>query len=231
LTPESLHALRRKLLETQKLHAALAAEKTRNDAQIARLRSLLAPATALPKHEPRSSTSPSKAATEDVLSDAAPFDFLTHTQAAQNLGVTPLPASTATTATTSNGVSGGPEPGRTPLTTHTTFTTSQLPALRTLLASLKPHLATAALPGQSTTTEKDEWDKERRVYVESQSKRVLERRGVDTRDGVEGVVEGSRVRSDEVSALEGIVAGLGGRREGDTRGGDVEDVGDKMDTS
>jgi kinetochore protein Mis12/MTW1 len=74
--------------------------------------------------------------------------------------------------------------------------------------------------------------------VESQSKRVLERRGVDTRDGVEGVSDGTRVRGDEVAALEGIVEVLG-RREGGSGGNtgvvegreEREEDGDAMDTS
>lgn len=64
------------------------------------------------------------------------------------------------------------------------------------------------------------------MYIESQSRRVLERRGVDTRDGVEGNVEGSRVRADELSALEGIVGALGGGK-GEGQG----DEGEAMDTS
>ncbi|KAF2740787.1 hypothetical protein EJ04DRAFT_420825, partial [Polyplosphaeria fusca] len=78
ITPETLHTLRRKLLETQKLHAALLAEKSRNAAQIEKLRSLLQSAPS--KREPRSSTSPAKP--QDTLA-AAPFAFLTHTPAAQ----------------------------------------------------------------------------------------------------------------------------------------------------
>lgn len=64
------------------------------------------------------------------------------------------------------------------------------------------------------------------MYIESQSRRVLERRGVDTRDGVEGNVEGSRVRADELGALEGIVGALGGGK-GEGQG----DEGEAMDTS
>ncbi|KAF2119912.1 Mis12 protein-domain-containing protein, partial [Lophiotrema nucula] len=79
ITPESLNALRRKLVETQKLHTALLAEKTRNDAQIQRLRSLLQPSPGT-KCEPRSSTSPSNPA---QANGNAPFAFLTHTPAAQ----------------------------------------------------------------------------------------------------------------------------------------------------
>lgn len=60
--------------------------------------------------------------------------------------------------------------------------------------------------------------KERKVYIESQSKRILEKRGVDTRDGVEGVVEGSRGSGDEVRGLESVLQGLVGK----ARGNDVD---------
>jgi kinetochore protein Mis12/MTW1 len=55
-----------------------------------------------------------------------------------------------------------------------------------------------------------ELNKERKVYIESQSKRILERRGVDTTDGVEGGLEGPRRAPEEVRGLEGLVQGLGG---------------------
>lgn len=208
LTPEALHALRRKLTETSKLHSALLAEKTRNEAQIAKLRALLQPSST--KREPRSSTSPAKSSGQNRAGDSAPFAFLTHSSAAQSLGVQALPQNASAPV---------PPESRAPLTTHTTFTTSQLPHLRQLLSQLKPHLATTALPS-GKGGEGEEWAKERRVYVESQSKRVLERRGVDTRNGVEGVVEGNRVGAEEVRGLEGIVAELG-RMDG----------GEAMDTS
>ncbi|KAF1939896.1 hypothetical protein EJ02DRAFT_380768 [Clathrospora elynae] len=245
LTPEALYTLRRKLIETQKLNAALVAEKTRNEAQIARLRALLQPALP-PKSESRTSTSPARDSTSG--SGSAPFAFLTHTPAAQALGIQALPHTSSSATPTS-----------TPLTTHTTFTTSQLPYLHQLLASLKPHLATTALPSNTTSTttpsnekngngsareqEKEELSRERKLYVESQSKRILERRGVDTRDGVEGVWEGSRVRAEEVRGLEGLVAGMGrgsGKAEGkgdvdmDDTGADAEGEegdGEAMDTS
>ena len=208
VTRETLHSLRRKLQETQKLHAALLAEKNRNEAQIQRLRALLQPSTSL-KHEARNSTSPAKGGMEGN----APFAFLTHTPAAQDLGVQalPLPANGAKVT----------DIGRTPLTTNTTFTTSQLPHLRQLLASLKPHLATKALPTRKEG-EKEELARERKIYIESQSKRVLERRGINTSEGVDGAVEGHRVRSEEVRGLEGIVKGLGNGK---------EDEGEAMDTS
>lgn len=206
-----LHSLRRKLQETQKLHVALLAEKTRNEAQIQRLRALLQPSEPL-KREPRNSTSPTKA---NRANKDAPFAFLTQTPAAQDLGVQALPLP-------SNGPLIANDMGtRTPLTIHTTFTTSELPHLRQLLASLKPHLATKALPTRSDG-EKEELARQRKIYIESQSKRVLERRGINTSDGVDGAVEGQRVRSEEVRGLESIVQGLGRGKEHD---------GDAMDTS
>jgi kinetochore protein Mis12/MTW1 len=229
LTPEALHALRRKLIETRKLNAALVAEKKRNEVQIARLRALLQP-SATPKREPRISTSPSKQA-NGGQNTGAPFSFLTHTPAAQALGVQPLPQTSST----------GPE-SRSPLTTHTTFTTSQLSYLRQLLSSLQPHLATTALPtSTSSAVNSAEITRERKVYVESQSKRILERRGVDTKDGVEGVWEGRRVGAEEVRGLEGLVQSLrrGKRRDvnmedtniGAIEGGNENEEGDEMDTS
>ncbi|KAF2010955.1 hypothetical protein BU24DRAFT_377715, partial [Aaosphaeria arxii CBS 175.79] len=165
-TPESLHALRRKLLETQRLHAALTAEKTRNDALISQLRSLLTPST--------STSLPTSTSTSESI-PGAQFGFLTHAPAAQSLGIT----------TNENGTEKEAEV----LRTHTTFTASHLPHLHALLTSLRPYLPSTSLPLPSSSSEGATGD-ERRVYIESQSKRVLERRGVDTRDGVEGVVGG-----------------------------------------
>ncbi len=175
-----------------------------------------------PKREPMSPTK----ASEQQTDSTAPFAFLTHTQSAQALGVQPLPSSSTGTATTES---------RTPLTTHTSFTASQLPYLRQLLATLKPHLATAALPKNTSgkAGEKDELTRERKAYVESQSKRILERRGVDTKDGVEGVWDGNKVRSDEVRGLEQLVESIskGGRKEDHAGAGHGENDGEAMDTS
>lgn len=175
-----------------------------------------------PKREARNSTSPAKHS-GGLDAAEAPFAFLTHTPAAQQLGLQPLPnpASTSATAATES---------RTPLTTHTTFTTSQLPHLRHLLASLKPHLGTTALPSSTAASKNaEEVARERKVYLESQSKRILERRGVDTRDGVEGIWEARRVGGEEVRGLEGLVGGLARGKETDRSRGDGE--GEEMDTS
>jgi kinetochore protein Mis12/MTW1 len=235
LTPEALYTLRRKLIETQKLNAALLAEKMRNEAQIARLRALLQPASA-PKRE---STASRQSSEGEAIENGGTFGFLTHTPAARALGITPLNGSSKADK---HGEKGGP------LTTHTTFTTSQLPYLRQLLGSLKPHLATTALPSNTTSSshnahhnknemgKKEELSRERKVYVESQSKRILERRGVDVKDGVEGVWEGSRGRGDEVRGLEGLVERMDRgktreREDATARAKEEDGDGDAMDTS
>ncbi|EMD58671.1 hypothetical protein COCSADRAFT_103297 [Bipolaris sorokiniana ND90Pr] len=208
LTPESLYTLRRKLLETRTLHAALVAEKTRNEAQIARLKSLLhPPSPTAPKRETRSSTTVTETPSNNT-DNTAPFAFLSSTPAAQALGIQTTPPTSDKAATTSP-----------PLTTHTTFTTTQLPYLRQLVASLKPHLASTTSPSSAAVAQDASQDRsaQRRLYVESQAKRVLERRGVDTKDGVEGAWEvgGTRVRGEEVRGLEGLFPGKGKEEEGD----------------
>ncbi|OCL12889.1 Mis12-domain-containing protein [Glonium stellatum] len=218
-SPEALQLLRRKLQETQKLHAALLAEKTRNEALLARLRSLLSPRPAASGSSPTHAlnaehSSPTRQ--NDSSTDAGVFAFLSHGPAAQNLGIVPLPTTTA------------PSTLHEPISTHTNFTLSQLPALRAQLTALRPYLATTSLPTKSAAAggaEAAEAARERRDYIESQTRRVLERRGVDVRNGA--AVEGRRMNGEEVRALEEIVAAMGGQNREPEEGADE---GDRMDT-
>lgn len=243
VTPEALFALRRKLVETRKLHAALEAEKRRNERLIAQLKTVLgAQGSPTTKTEDGNGTASVGGEQEAKPADAS-LAFLTHTPAAQALGLSLLPPSSTTAAPlTTTTSSASPTPATTrPLATHTAFTTSHLPHLRSLLASLRPHLASTALPSNSPANNanghRDSAD--RKLYLESQSKRILERRGVDTQEGVEGGVEGARVRSEEVSGLERVVEALG-RGEGQARDGEgkegkdgegEEEGGEAMDVS
>lgn len=230
LTPSSLHTLRRKLQETQKLHSALVAEKTRNEALIRQLRSLLQPP---PKQGFRSSggseLGEGKEGDEVRKRQEGMLAFLTHTPAAQALGVQALPTSTSTSTSTTTATttaaaaaaaaSTSSAASASPLSTHTQFTISQLPHLRSLLASLRPHLSSSSLQhSQHHQGARADLARERRLYVESQSKRILEKRGVDTIDGVEGGDTGGRGPGgvDEVGALEGLVGKgiLSGRKGG-----------------
>ena len=225
LTPEALFALRKKLTETRRLNALLVQEQARNALLVERLRKTLQPA---PQHQkPRSSTASEADAAPPP--DVAPLAFLTHNKAAQGLGVQPLPAQNSSTTSTSASES------RTPLTTHAAFTTSHLPYLKAQLADLKSKLGAAALAQDKKDADAEgERGAERRAYIESQSRRILEKRGVDTRDGVEGNFEAQRVRGEEIAALEGIVGALGGGgKEGGKEGGGAEGDADAdaMDTS
>ncbi|KAK5013661.1 Mis12 protein-domain-containing protein [Cryomyces antarcticus] len=181
-TLESIQLLRRKLQETEKLQVTLQAEAARNEALIQQLQFLLSgsPSTAF-------KTEPSSSPTHDSMSarPSAPFAFLTSTPAAKPLGVS------TTTA-------------RNPLTQNTTFALAQLPALRNLLASLRPKLT--ALP-DAPVGDEETVAGERRAYIESQTRRHLERRGVDL-DAEDSVGQGRRIGPEEVRAIEAIVGAL-----------------------
>ncbi|RFU35741.1 hypothetical protein B7463_g609, partial [Scytalidium lignicola] len=125
-----------------------------------------------------------------------------------------------------------------PISTTTSFTLSQMPALKSLLARLKPRLQElananrkAVLAGQ----EEKSWRKERLEFIETQTRKHLENvRGLElgemgeVRDG-EWQGEGRKLGRDEVDDLERVVAMVGGSEEGEgeNEGGDRD--GDPMD--
>ncbi|KAF2843468.1 hypothetical protein M501DRAFT_1028264 [Patellaria atrata CBS 101060] len=219
-SPHALLSLRRKLQETQKLHTALLAEKARNDALLTQFRSLLTPGPSkLETPSPQgASTVPTKGS-----SPLPSFSFLTASPAAKTLGVStspnPQPHQNLTTSTTQPTTTDGP------LTTNTAFTLSQLPSLRSLLAQLRPRLPSLSLPLPADADFEfgSERAQERREYVERQSRRVLERRGVD----ISGLGQGEGWKGrEEVRALEEIVGMLGkgrGVAEADPDDGAPED--------
>ena len=227
--PERLYELRRRLVETRKLHAALAGEAGRNARLIAQLKGLLRPADGGDGSSTKRESASPVAKQHGEGETTAALAFLTHTPAAKALGVG------ASSSSSSKATSSSDPTAHHPLATHASFTTSQLPHLRSLLATLRPHLASTALPPNTTrhsgSDSPADASRERRLYLESQSKRILERRGVDTKEGVEGAVEGGRVRAEEVRGLEGIVEALGrGVKARDTNGKDGGE-GEAMDTT
>ncbi|TKA75712.1 hypothetical protein B0A49_03910 [Cryomyces minteri] len=190
-TLESIQLLRRKVQETEKLQVALQAEAVRNEALIQQLQLLISGSAST-----AFKTEPSSSPTKDSMSaqPSAPFAFLTSTHAAKTLGIS--------TTTAHN-----------PLTQNTTFALAQLPALRNLLASLRPKLT--ALP-DAPVEDEETIAGERRAYIESQTRRHLERRGVDL--NAEGSVGlGRRIGPEEVRAIEAIVGAL--RRDGQAGAG------------
>ncbi|KAI9701175.1 MAG: hypothetical protein M1836_001844 [Candelina mexicana] len=186
-TPESINLQRRKLQETQKLHAALLGETSQNAALTVQLKSLLSSAEQGPAREPKIEDPENTHPSTTKQGDSA-FAFLTEDAVSKELGVG--------------------NRGQIPLTTNVNFALSQLPAMRSLLAILKPKLsslpATAAINFEAP-------EEERRHYIESQTRRHLEStRGLDleaqgqNRDGGwQG--GGRRMGAEEVGAIEGIV--------------------------
>jgi kinetochore protein Mis12/MTW1 len=115
----------------------------------------------------------------------------------------------------------------TPLSTTTAFALSQLPALKALLAELRPQMKTLAQPLTSRdpnlneTADHKSWRRERLEYVESQTRRLqVNARGLElgpqgeVRDG-EWQEQGRRLAKGEVDALERIVAMVGEKADGD----------------
>ncbi|EAW22207.1 MIND complex subunit MTW1 [Aspergillus fischeri NRRL 181] len=186
-TPETIHALRKKLNETKKLNRSLKRESAQNEAVISQLRSILstvhAPDVAKDTHgEGKAGTLLPK------QEKGLDLSFLTSSPAAQQLRV---------------GVDTGPSTQYTPLTTNTTFILSQLPALQALLKQLRPKLV--SLPRSSAVMESDAKFDERREYIESRIKLHLERTG-QLPVGANGspTIVGRKIDMAEAQALESV---------------------------
>ncbi|KAF3481090.1 uncharacterized protein GIQ15_03849 [Arthroderma uncinatum] len=189
-TEESLTLQRQKLRETKKLNRMLTQECARNDAILSQLRSMV---SAVKPNQGTQST-PMEAATPatpafDAETQLPNLSFLLSDPRAKKLRMG----------------DGGAGPSRTPLTTNTTFILSQLPALRSVLAQLRPKLLT--LPKSVDEMELDQKKGERREYINSRTKLHLDRTGGGSEsEQVHDVVRGKRVNVEEVLALEGVAA-------------------------
>jgi kinetochore protein Mis12/MTW1 len=183
-TTESIILQRRKQRESQRLQRLLRAEEARNAAMIAQLKALTIPNI---KAEP---ASPLKG---DVESETYPAFAFLHEKA-------DLPSSSKSA----------------PLTTTTQFALSQLPALKALLAQLRPAMQSLGKDSVTMTRDPNLTDQgrsfrgERFDFIESQTKRQLELRGVEldaqgkVRDG-EWQSEGRRLGKGEVEGLERVI--------------------------
>lgn len=201
-TVESVNRLRRRLQASQKLNTMLHAEKARNDALLGELRSLVGRVGA---------GAGGGAVKDEPQSEGGgtkpkpPLAFL------RDRGDLTL------------------ADAKTPLTTTTAFSLSQLQALRALSGSLSSILPSLQGGGgdEGGGGGRRTWRKERVEYVEGAARKHLEHvRGLElgsdgeVRDG-EWQGEGRRFAGGEVAALEGVVNALAGS--GD-KGGD-----EKMD--
>lgn len=110
--------------------------------------------------------------------------------------------------------------GDTPLTTNTGFVLSQLPALKALLAELKPQESLLAEeekadPNIAEGHEEKSWRKQRVEYIETQTRRHLEKvvglelgKNGEVGDG-EWKADGRKLAEGEVQDLERIVEMMG----------------------
>jgi len=161
--------------ETRKLQKALKATISRNSAVIEQLKSL----TAI-RVDP-----------SDLQTKPGPLAFLAHSHSATQLGL-------------SSSI-GGPvsdEKGA-PLSTNVSFALSQLPALQNLLNQLRPVLGELNMSADLPATEAD-IAKERRHYLETQSRRTMERQGISTGNQTTELL-GRIPSTDELAALEDMV--------------------------
>lgn len=179
-TPESINRLRRKVQETEKLQSALRAEAAQNEALLAQLRPLMS--------APRPAQSSLKPDQDTPAPSSNPsFSFLTNTPSAAALGV-------------------GPDRQANSLAQNTSFIYSQLPALKEIVATLRSHLET--LPSKDMVANIDHAAEARHAYIESQSRRALERAGVEASSAPDNESMSRRMGTDETKALEGIVAAM-----------------------
>ncbi|KAG9693747.1 hypothetical protein KCU95_g6220, partial [Aureobasidium melanogenum] len=179
-TPESVNRLRRKVQETEKLQSALRAEAAQNEALLAQLRPLTsAPPAAQSSFKPDQDT--------PQQPQNASFSFLTNTPSAKALGV-------------------GSERHANSLAQNTSFVYSQIPALREIVSTLRSHLAT--LPAKDMAATVDQSTEARQAYIESQTRRALDRAGVDAAPTPDTESLGRRMGGEETRALENIVAAM-----------------------
>jgi kinetochore protein Mis12/MTW1 len=117
-----------------------------------------------------------------------------------------------------------------PITDTTSFTLSQLPHLQSLLASVRPSLATLSA---TTVATPDGTSDERKQYIETQTKRHLQvTQGLEL--GMQGEVRdgewqgrGLRPGEAQVRDLEMVVGMIGGRGDAGEKG--KSDEVEKMD--
>lgn len=193
-TLESITALRRRVQASQKLNVELRRQRDRNDALLRNLREVLGVGPDGVKREEDTSAEGGGGAGQQSNSSCSTFGFLGRGR----------------TVLSSIG-------SKTPVTTTTQFTLSQLQSLRALSVSLKallPELeaAQAAAVDDAAAPGKRSWRRERAEYVEAASRKYLENTGGlelgsqgEVRDG-EYQGQGRNLSKGDVEGLEKAVA-------------------------
>lgn len=186
-TIETIRLQRAKVQEAQRLNRLLTAESSKNTAIINRLRSL----RGLP---------PKAAGSSEPSTNDTTYPVFAHLENKADL---------------TDGT------GDTPLSTNAAFVLSQLPALKSLLAELKPQERLLAErekadPNIAEGQGEKSWRKQRVEYIETQTRRHLEKvvglelgKNGEVGDG-EWQAEGRKLAKGEVQDLEKMVEMIGG---------------------
>ena len=95
--------------------------------------------------------------------------------------------------------------GQQPLTAETNFAMSQLPALRSIVAELRPKLAQLHASKFTNNSAKDERREDRRDYIEQRTRAHLEKHGLHNGDDAMSLT-GRNIDLDEIDALEKVAA-------------------------
>jgi kinetochore protein Mis12/MTW1 len=93
-------------------------------------------------------------------------------------------------------------PGRQSLATSATFATSQIPALKSLLAELRPKLSSLKELGTGLRTAKAEMQQDRRDYIEQRTRAHIDRYGGGNTDA--DALPNKSLDTDEIQAMEKV---------------------------
>lgn len=97
------------------------------------------------------------------------------------------------------------------LTQDTQYAISQIPALQRLLAQLKDAMQTIPSTKNLRLDEEETMEGRRRRYLNHQSRRALERKGLDAEGSAGGsIAAGRRMGKDELEGIEKVAQALGG---------------------
>lgn len=97
------------------------------------------------------------------------------------------------------------------LTQDAQYAISQIPALQRLLAQLKDAMQTIPNARQSRLDDEESIEGRRRRYLNHQSRRALERKGIDVESSVgASLAAGRRTGKDELDGIEKVAQALGG---------------------
>lgn len=90
-----------------------------------------------------------------------------------------------------------------PLTTNTNFALSQLPALKAILAELRPKLAELQATGLGHSGAREQMKAERKAYIDHRTREHADRNG-HTSGGNAGLIAGRDIEESELQAMEKV---------------------------